>query len=75
MWPGSRPPRPRTDDFLSAAGPQGVRVIDAVADSEGRHDERQDLVAGVLCAGRRQMDVLVDERLQAEVLRQGWPAS
>ena len=43
----SRPPRPRTERFPRCRRPAGVRVIDAVADSEGRHDERQDLVAGV----------------------------
>ena len=54
-----------------AAGPQRVRVVDAVATRERRHDERQQLVADVGAAGLvAQVEVLVDEPLQAQVVGQ-----
>jgi tetratricopeptide (TPR) repeat protein len=54
-----------------AAGPQGVRVVDAVTAGEGRHDERQELVADVRPARLvAEVEMLVDEALEVEVLGQ-----
>ena len=38
-------------DSLGAAGPQRVRIVDAVAAGKRGHDKRQELVAGVPPAG------------------------
>jgi len=59
------------EDPIGGAGPQGVRVVDAVAAGEHRHDEGQELVAGVRRAGLgAEPDVLVDQLLEPEVLGQ-----
>src|SRR5450759_2035971 len=55
-------------DASRPAGPQGVRVIDAVTTRERRHDERQELVARVRPTGRSpEVEVLLDEILETEV--------
>ncbi len=56
----------------AGAGPQGVGVVDAVAVGQGRVDEGHGLGAHVGVAGRvAQVDVVVEERQQAEMLGQG----
>jgi len=60
-----------TQDPLGAVGPQRVRIVDAVATREGRHDERQELVARIRPAGRRaEVEVLVHQLAQAEMVSQ-----
>ncbi len=57
---------------LRAAGPQGVRVVDAVAARERRHDQAQELVPGVgppRCAA--QVEMAVDQLAEPEVVGQG----
>jgi hypothetical protein len=59
-------------DSLGAAGAQGVRVVDAVAAVEGRHDERQELVSDIRPTGPgAEVKVLVNQLLQTEVVSQG----
>jgi len=54
-----------------ATGPQSVRVIDAVATREGRHDECQELVADVGPTRRgAQVETLVDELPEAQMVGQ-----
>ncbi|GAC1669534.1 MAG: hypothetical protein NVS9B8_12400 [Candidatus Limnocylindrales bacterium] len=60
------------EDPLRPAGPQGIRVVDAIAARERRHDERQELLADVRPTGfGAQVQMLVDEPLEAEVLGEG----
>ena len=55
-------------DASRPAGPQGVRVVDAVTTRERRHDKAQELVARVGPARRLpEVEVLLDELLEAEV--------
>lgn len=59
------------EDPAGAAGPQRVRVVDAVTTGEGRHDEGQELVADVRPAGRgTEIEVLVHQLAQAEMVGQ-----
>ena len=68
---GRRCLHPEAQHPLRPARPERVRVGDAVAPGEGGHDERQELVAGVRPAGLgAEVEVLVNERLQAHVLGQ-----
>jgi len=51
--------------------PQRVGVVDAVTPRQGRHDQAQDLVAGVRPPGRvAQVEMLVDRLAETEVLGQ-----
>jgi len=55
----------------AAAGAQRVRVVDAVAAGEGRHDQRQQLVADVGATGcRTEIEVALHHLAQAEALGQ-----
>lgn len=59
-------------DPSGATGAQGVGVVDAVAARERGEHEAQELVADVGPAHRvAQVEVLIDELLQAQVLHQG----
>jgi hypothetical protein len=56
-------------DTSAATGAQGVHVVDVVAAREGGQQQGHDLVADVGTTGLgAQVEVLVDERLQAQVL-------
>ena len=60
------------EDPSGAARAQGVGVVDAFPTAEGRHDEREDLVADVRPAGRSpKIEVRIDEFAQAQMVRQG----
>ena len=59
-------------DAARATGPERIRVVDAVAAGERRQDEAQELVAWVRPTRHQpEVEVLVDEGLQAEVVGQG----
>jgi hypothetical protein len=54
-----------------AAGPQGVRVVDAVTARERRQDQGQELVAAVRMARLvAEIEVAVDQLPKAEVVSQ-----
>ena len=63
---------PMTKDPGRPTGPQRVCDVDAVATGEGRHDERQELVADVRPAGRPpEVEVFVHQLPEIEVVGQG----
>ena len=60
------------EDPLGAAGPQRVRIVDAVAAGKRGHDKRQELVADIRPTGPgAEVEVFVDEGLEAEMGGQG----
>ena len=60
---------PEAEHESGATRAQRIGVVDVVATRERRHDQRQDLVVDVGAAGLRpQVDVLVDQLLQAQVM-------
>ena len=55
-------------DPLRPTGAQCVRIVDAVAPGEGRHDEGQELVTWVRPAELvTEIEMLVDETLEAKM--------
>jgi hypothetical protein len=59
------------EDPLGATGSQGVRVVDAVAAGEGRHDQGQELVADVRSTGLvAEVEIRIHELTQTEVMGQ-----